>query len=96
MEVARSKEGIMVSQRKYVLDLLKEKGMSGCHPTEPPIDPNMKFRNKEGNSVDQSQYQRLVGILIYLSHTQPDIAFVVSSVSQFMHSLKEEHQETVY
>jgi len=37
-----------------------------------------------------------VGKLIYLSHTRPDIAFVVSLVSQFMHSPKEEHQEAVY
>lgn len=96
IEVARSKEGIMVSQRKYVLDLLKETGMSGCRPAETPIDTNIKFGNKEGNSVNQSQYQRLVKKLIYLSHTRPDIAFVVSLVSQFMQSPKEEHQEAVY
>lgn len=51
MEVARLKEGIMVSQRKYVLDLLKRQGTSGCRPAETPIDSNIKFRNKEGNSV---------------------------------------------
>lgn len=38
MKVARSKEGIMVSHRKYVLDLLKETGTSGSHPAETPID----------------------------------------------------------
>ena len=52
MEVARSKEGIIVSQRKYVLDLLKETNMSGCCPVETQTDPNIKFGNKEGNSVD--------------------------------------------
>ena len=40
MEVARSKKGIVVSQRKYVLDLPKETGMSGCRPAKTPIDPN--------------------------------------------------------
>ncbi|WMV18586.1 hypothetical protein MTR67_011971 [Solanum verrucosum] len=58
MEVARSKKGIIVSQRKYVLDLLKETGMSGCRPTETPIDPNLKFV-KEGKLIDKGQYQRL-------------------------------------
>ena len=96
MEVARSKEGIIVSQRKYVLDLLKETNMSGCCPVETQTDPNIKFGNKEGNSVEQRRYQRLVGELIYLSHTRPDISFVVSLVSQFMHSPKKEHQEAVY
>ena len=45
MEVARSKKGIVVSQRKYVLDLLKETGMSGCRPADTPIDPNQKLRD---------------------------------------------------
>lgn len=44
MEVARSKKGIIVSQRKYVLDLLKETRMSG-RSAETPIDPNLKFVN---------------------------------------------------
>lgn len=56
---------------------------------------NIKFGNK-GNSIDQSQYQRLVGKLIYLSHTQPHIVFVVSLVNQFMHSPKEEHHEAIH
>lgn len=41
--------------------------------------------------VDKGRYQRLVGRLIYLSHTKQDIAFAVSLVSQFMHNPTEEH-----
>ncbi|KAK5837815.1 hypothetical protein PVK06_006542 [Gossypium arboreum] len=96
MEVARSKKGLVVSQKKYVIDLLKEAGMSGCRPADTPINPNVKFENKEGRLVDKGQYQRLVGKLIYLSHTRPDIAFAVSLVSQFMHSPMEEHEEAVF
>ena len=48
------------------------------------------------SSVDKGHYQRLVGKLIYLSHTCPDIAFVVSMVSQFTHSPTEECFEAVY
>ena len=40
MKVAQSNKGIVVSQRKYVLDLLKETGMSGCRPVDIPINPN--------------------------------------------------------
>ena len=46
--------------------------------------------------MDREKYQRLVGRLIYLSHTKPNIAFVVSVVSQYMHSPKESHLEAVY
>lgn len=97
MEVARSKEGIVVSQRKYTLDLLKEVGMLGSKPAAVPIDPNHKIGMFEGGKdVDRESYQRLVGKLIYLSHTRPDISFSVSVVSQFMHAPKEEHLEAVY
>ena len=68
MEVARSKKGIAVSRRKYVIDLLKETGMSGCRLVETPIDPNQKLKACQGNPVDTSRYQKLVGKLIYLSH----------------------------
>ncbi|KAA0051972.1 reverse transcriptase [Cucumis melo var. makuwa] len=51
-QVAKSKEGISVSQRKYTLDLLTETGMLGCRPANTPIELNCKL----GNSDDQSVY----------------------------------------
>ncbi|RVW21087.1 Retrovirus-related Pol polyprotein from transposon RE1 [Vitis vinifera] len=97
MEFARSKEGIFVNQRKYVLDLLDDTGMLGCKPAETPIEPNVKLQpTKAKNVKDRDRYQRLVGRLIYLSHTRPDIAFSVSMVSQFMHVPGPEHFEVVY
>ena len=96
MEVARSKTRIVVSQ-KYVLDLLKETGMCGCRPIDTPIDPNQKLGDdKESDMVNTTQYQKLVGKLIYLSHTQPDIAFAMSLVSQFMHAPYKKHLEVVH
>ncbi|RVX11614.1 Retrovirus-related Pol polyprotein from transposon RE2 [Vitis vinifera] len=79
MEIARSKKGIAVSQRKYVLDLLNETGMLGCKPAETPMDTTVKLEESDGSApVDKGRYQRLVGKLIYLSHTRPDIGFSVS------------------
>lgn len=97
MEIARSKKGIAVSQRKYVLDLLKETGMLGCKPAETPMDHTIKLGRKEGSvPVDKGRYQRLVGKLIYLSRTRPDIGFSVSVVSQFMNDPTKEHVDAVY
>jgi hypothetical protein len=97
MEFAKSKEGIFVNQRKYVQDLLGETGMLGYKPTETPMEPNTKLQPAKTKSVvNKEQYQRLVGRLIYLSHTRPDIAFSVSMVSQYMHSPRLEHFEVVY
>lgn len=60
MEIARSKKGIVVSQRKYTLDLLKETGTSGCKPADTPIEANVKLGEvKGGVHVDVGRYQRL-------------------------------------
>ena len=66
--------------------------MSGCRL----VDPNVKLGGSEENSVDTSRYQKLVGRLIYLSHTWPDIAFAMSLISQFMHSPRKTHMEVAY
>ncbi|KAK2973118.1 hypothetical protein RJ640_027090 [Escallonia rubra] len=51
MEIARLKKGIVLSKRKYVLDLLKETGMSGCRPLETPIDLNQKLGDNKGDPM---------------------------------------------
>ncbi|XP_074355848.1 secreted RxLR effector protein 161-like [Apium graveolens] len=71
--------------------------MSGCKPAATPVEPKSTFKQvKNGTPVDKGMYQRLVGKLIYLSHTRPDITFAVSLVSQYMHDPLEKHQEAVY
>jgi transposase InsO family protein len=96
IEVARSKHGLFISQQKYTLDLLKDTGMLGCKPAETPIEQNHRLEEfPEDVPVDRESYQRLVGRLIYLSHTRPDIAYAVSVVSQFMHNPKETHLRAV-
>jgi hypothetical protein len=96
IEVARSKHGIFISQQKYVLHLLKDTGMLRYKPVETPIEQNHSLEKfPEEAAVDKGSYQRLVGRLLYLSHTRPDIAYAVSVVSQFMHNPKETHLRAV-
>ena len=94
IEVLRSNQGILISQRKYILDLLTETGMIDCKPVDTPVMVNHELSkdSKEG-PTDRGRYQRLVGKLIYLSHTRPDVAYAVSLVSQFMHDPKQDHME---
>lgn len=96
IEVARSSQGIFLSQRKYVLDLLSETGMLDCKPADRPMVQNHGLGEHSNQApTNRERYQRLVGKLIYLSHTRPDIAYAVSLVSQFMHCPSEDHMNAV-
>jgi hypothetical protein len=96
IEVAKTKNGIYLSQQKYILDLLSETGMLECKPVESPIVQNHHLAiYLDQVPTNKERYQRLVGRLIYLSHTRPDIAYAVSVVSQFMHALSEDHMTAV-
>ncbi|XP_059636051.1 uncharacterized mitochondrial protein AtMg00810-like [Cornus florida] len=97
IEVVHSWEGIFISQQKYVTDLLTETGKLGCRLAETPIEFNHRLGDTlEDTAVNKGSYQRRVGRLIYLSHTRPDIAYVVNVVSQFMHNPKESHFRGMY
>nr|GEV76457.1 hypothetical protein [Tanacetum cinerariifolium] len=62
MEVARTRKGLVLSQRKYVMDILKDSGMMGCKPSSFPMEQNSKLKkDDEEVRVDASTYKRLVG-----------------------------------
>ncbi|XP_040951523.1 uncharacterized mitochondrial protein AtMg00810-like [Gossypium hirsutum] len=95
MEVARLKEGLVINQRKHVLYLLKETDFLSCKLADTPIEANLRFNKEDGSLVDREKFQRLVGKLIYLSLTRPDIAFPVNVISQHMTNPTEEHMAAV-
>ncbi|CAH9069280.1 unnamed protein product [Cuscuta europaea] len=96
IEVAQSKTGIAISQRKYALDILKETGMTDCKPIDTPIDPNVRLFPDQGEPISNPErYRRLVGKLNYLTMTRPDISFAVSVVSQFLNTPCDSHWDAV-
>ena len=86
VEVMRSKHGILLSQRKYVLDLLFETRKLGANPCSSPMDLGLHLTREGELFEDLKRYRRLVGKLNYLIVTRPDIAHSVSVVSQYMSS----------
>ena len=66
--------------------------MMASKPVATPIERNHRLSEAVGEKkVDRKMYQRLVGRLIYLAHTRPDIVYSVSVISQFMHDPREIH-----
>uniref|UniRef100_A0A803KNI7 Reverse transcriptase Ty1/copia-type domain-containing protein n=1 Tax=Chenopodium quinoa TaxID=63459 RepID=A0A803KNI7_CHEQI len=86
IEVDRSEQGMFLSQRKYVADILEEYDMVNLRPLKLPMDPHLKL-TAEGGSIlrDPEPYQKLVEKLIYRTITRPDISFTVHVLSKFMH-----------
>ncbi|CAH9071582.1 unnamed protein product [Cuscuta epithymum] len=92
IEVARSTDGIFLCQRKYILDIISEAGLLGAKPSSFPMEQNHSLGLATGELLaDPESYRRLVGRLIYLSFTRPDLAYSVHSLSQFMQAPRREH-----
>jgi Reverse transcriptase (RNA-dependent DNA polymerase) len=81
IEIIFSKKGLFLSQRKYILDLLKETGKIGCKSVSTPIDSRNKLNCEDEDALSNiNQFQRLVGKLIYLTVTRPDISYSDSQI----------------
>jgi len=78
LEIARSKSGIHLNQCKYTLELLDDSGLLGSKPVSTPFDSSIKLQATNGQPLsDPASYRRLIGKLLYLTITRPDIAFFV-------------------
>ncbi|XP_043721119.1 uncharacterized mitochondrial protein AtMg00810-like [Telopea speciosissima] len=97
IEVARSSIGLYLCQQKYVLDILDDCGYTGAQPVDTPMEQNLKLSNDTGDLLaDSSSYCRLVGRLIYLMVTRPDIIHTVNILSQFMHQPQHHHLDAAH
>lgn len=92
VEVVQSEKGIFINQDKYAKDVLEKFGMSDSKPVNNPIVLGSKLTKLgSGAKVDATKYKQMVGNLMYLTPTRPDLILV----SRFMEAPTEEHLQAV-
>ncbi|KAK2380974.1 hypothetical protein QL285_068619 [Trifolium repens] len=97
IEVARSKAGITIRQRKFTLDILEEAGLLGAKPAIVPMERDLVLTENGSEALkDPSRYRRLLGKLIYLTISRPEITYSVNTLSQFMQEPKVHHMKAAH
>ena len=84
LQVSQRKDGIFISQTKYVKDLLKKFGMEDSSPAKTPMSTATKLdEDKKGKKVDIFVYRRMIGSLLYLTASRPDMIFAICLSARF-------------
>lgn len=92
VEVIQNDNGIFIHQKKYANDVLMRFDMSECNSVNSPIVPGNKLiKEADGKLVDATVYRQIIGCLMYLLATRPDMAYSVCLVARFMDKPKEVH-----
>jgi hypothetical protein len=92
IEVLQRTDGIFISQCKYAQELLQRFKMNQCNSVHNPAVPGFKLtKDEEGITVDNTFYKQIVGSLMYLTATRPDLMFIVSLISRYMERPTKSH-----
>ncbi|KAJ0802818.1 putative RNA-directed DNA polymerase [Helianthus annuus] len=84
LEISQTVNGVFVSQKKYAIDLLKKFGMWGCKGVVTPMNKGEKLQGSDSGKVNGTEFRSLVGGLLYLTHTRPELAFAVGFIARYM------------
>ncbi|GAU51963.1 hypothetical protein TSUD_417490 [Trifolium subterraneum] len=92
LQIKQQEDGIFISQEKYVNDLLKKYKMNEAKIMSTPMHPSTSLdKDEKGKDVSEKEYRGMIGSLLYLTASRPDIVFAVGLCSRFQTSPKESH-----
>ncbi|GJR71436.1 retrovirus-related pol polyprotein from transposon TNT 1-94 [Tanacetum coccineum] len=96
LQVSQNPRGIFINQSKFALEILKKFGMDSCDPVDTPMVDQLKLdEDPLGIPVDQTQFRSMVGSLMYLTASRPDLVFVVCMCARYQASPTKKHLEAL-
>ncbi|GJZ51978.1 zinc finger, CCHC-type containing protein [Tanacetum coccineum] len=96
IKIKRENKGIVITQSYYIDKILKKFNRKDCSPVSTPMDPVEKLKPITGKLVDQLEYSRAIGCLMYaMTSTRPDIAYAVGRLSRFTSNPSRRHWHAI-
>ncbi|GJS43217.1 retrovirus-related pol polyprotein from transposon TNT 1-94 [Tanacetum coccineum] len=96
LQISQSPRGIFINQSKYALESLKKYGYESCDPVDTPMVEKSKLdEDKEGKVVDPSHYRGMIGTLLYLTASRPDLQFAICMCARYQARPTEKHLNAV-
>ncbi|GJS09304.1 retrovirus-related pol polyprotein from transposon TNT 1-94 [Tanacetum coccineum] len=84
LQISQNPRGIFINQSKYALESLKKYGFNSCDPVDTPMVEKSKLdEDKEGKDVDPSHYRGMIGTLLYLTASRPDLQFAICMCARY-------------
>ncbi|GJX25211.1 retrovirus-related pol polyprotein from transposon TNT 1-94 [Tanacetum coccineum] len=95
LQISQSPRGIFINQSKYALESLKKYDFDSCDPVDTPMVEKSKLdEDKEGKAVDPSHYRGMIGTLLYLTASRPDLQFAICMCARYQARPTEKHLNT--
>nr|GEY62515.1 hypothetical protein [Tanacetum cinerariifolium] len=96
IQISQNPKGIFINQSKYALESLKKYGFESCDPVDTPMVEKSKLdEDKEGKAVDPSHYRGMIGTLLYLTASRPDLQFAICMCARYQAQPTEKHVHAV-
>ncbi|GJR69657.1 retrovirus-related pol polyprotein from transposon TNT 1-94 [Tanacetum coccineum] len=96
LQISQSPRGIFLNQSKYALESIKKYGMETCEPADTPMVEKSKLdEDPQGKAVDPTRYRGMIGTLMYLTASRPDLVFVVCMCARYQAKPTEKHLHAV-
>nr|GEZ95511.1 retrovirus-related Pol polyprotein from transposon TNT 1-94 [Tanacetum cinerariifolium] len=96
LHISQNPRGIFINQSKYALESLKKYGFESCDPVDTPMVEKSKLNeDREGKAVDPSHYLGMIGTLLYLTASRPDLQFAICMCARYQARPTEKHVHAV-